>query len=228
MAHPVERSELSSSADLGVKRASIRRGEGREALCGALVRIVAREGVDGVTFRSVAAEAGVTHGLASYHFKTRDTMINEALTWATRTSIRDSRISRDGGGLDKFASDLPALMGRRPEEAIFQFAVALEALQRVELLPEVRESYDTYIDAVRESLVAFGFPDDPILASVVFATLDGLNLQHLIYSDEERTAKSVDVLRRILTILTRDVSTAESRPNASSAGGPADCAPGPQ
>ena len=58
---------------------AISRGEGRDALCEALARIVARDGLDGVTFRSVAAEAGVTHGLASYHFKNRETMIVEAV-----------------------------------------------------------------------------------------------------------------------------------------------------
>jgi AcrR family transcriptional regulator len=42
---------------------------------------------DGVTFRSVAQEAGVTHGLASYHFRTRDEMIGEAPTWATKHRV---------------------------------------------------------------------------------------------------------------------------------------------
>ena len=75
------------------------RGEGRDALCEALVRIVAREGLDGVTFRSVAAEAGVTHGLASYHFGNRETMIVEALTWAVRESIERGGIGGEVAAL---------------------------------------------------------------------------------------------------------------------------------
>jgi DNA-binding transcriptional regulator YbjK len=47
------------------------RGRGREALLAALVRVAGRDGLDAVTHRSVAAEAGVTHGLATYHFASR-------------------------------------------------------------------------------------------------------------------------------------------------------------
>src|SRR5664279_364825 len=68
------------------------RGEGRDALCDALMGIGARDGLDGVTFRSVAAEAGVTHGLASYHFGNRDTMIMEALLRAVREAIERTRL----------------------------------------------------------------------------------------------------------------------------------------
>jgi TetR/AcrR family transcriptional regulator, regulator of biofilm formation and stress response len=176
----------------------IPRGEGREALCRALIRVAARDGFDGVTFRSVAAEAGVTHGLASYHFGTREAMIHEALTWATRNAISDAGLAQTATNLDDFAADLPDLMSRRPEDAIFQFQLAIEAFRREELLDDVRESYDGYIDAVRQSLVRFGLPDDVVLASVVFAMVDGLNLQHLIYGDTRRTRRSVRVIRELL------------------------------
>lgn len=151
-----------------------------------------------MTFRSVAAEAGVTHGLASYHFGTREAMIHEALTWATRNGISDAGLAQTATNLDDFAADLPDLMSRRPEDAIFQFQLAIEAFRREELLDDVRESYDGYIDAVRQSLVRFGLPDDVVLASVVFAMVDGLNLQHLIYGDTRRTRRSVRVIRELL------------------------------
>jgi AcrR family transcriptional regulator len=44
------------------------RGDGRRALLEAVVRVVARHGLDALTYRAVAKEAGVTHGLVSYHF----------------------------------------------------------------------------------------------------------------------------------------------------------------
>jgi TetR/AcrR family transcriptional regulator, regulator of biofilm formation and stress response len=160
--------------------------------------VAARDGFDGVTFRSVAAEAGVTHGLATYHFGTRDAMIHEALTWATRNSIRDAGLAQSAESLEQFAGDLPQLMTRRPEDAIFQFQLAIEASRRPELLPEVRESYNRYIETVRESLVRFGMPDDEIFASVVFAILDGLNLQQLIFKDANRTRLAVETMRRLI------------------------------
>ena len=124
---------------------AISRGEGRDALCAALARIVARDGLDGVTFRSVAAEAGVTHGLASYHFGNRETMIIEALTWAVRESIQRGRLGEDTATLGEFAADVPALMAEEPQEAVFQFQLALEGQRRPELLAQVRATYDEYV-----------------------------------------------------------------------------------
>jgi AcrR family transcriptional regulator len=174
------------------------RGAGREALCRALVRLVARDGLDGVTFRSVAREAGVTHGLASYHFGTREAMIHEGLTWAAQHAIDDSRIAHDADSLEHFAADLPALIRDRPEEAIFQFRLAIEALRRPELLDDVRVSYDEYVEAVRQTLERLGLGGDPALARVVFAALDGLNLQQLMYGDEQRAQEALEMLRRLL------------------------------
>ena len=193
------------------RTARIPRGGGREALCRALIRVAVRDGFDGVTFRSVAAEAGVTHGLASYHFGTREAMIHEALTWATRNAISDAGLAQDAADLNQFAADLPELMRRRPEDAIFQFQLAVEAVRRQELLPDIRESYDGYIDAIRQSLVRFGLPDDVVLASVVFAMLDGLNLQQLIYGDTRRTRRALVVIRQLLHGLEERPSPVASR-----------------
>jgi AcrR family transcriptional regulator len=176
----------------------VKRGEGRDALCLALMRVVARDGLDGVTFRSVAAEAGVTHGLATYHFGTRETMIREGLSWAARHALQVSRIGGDAGTLEDFAVEVPPLMRDRPEEAIFQFYLLLESLRRPELLADVRASYDEYVATVRASLRRFGLSDDEVLARLVFAAIDGLNLQQLLYNDPKRTEGALALLRRLL------------------------------
>lgn len=174
------------------------RGAGRDALCEALVRVVAREGLDAVTFRSVAAEAGVTHGLASYHFGTREEMIVEALTWAVAHALEASRLGGEADSLETFAADAPGLIADAPDEATFQFQLLLEALRRPDLLLEVRDSYDRYIATVRETLERLGLPADDALAGVVFAAIDGLILQQLLYGRPERTAASLARLRELL------------------------------
>ncbi len=182
---------------------AISRGEGRDALCEALARIVAREGLDGVTFRSVAAEAGVTHGLASYHFGNRETMIVEALTWATRESIALGRLGEDAATLEQFAADVPALMAEQPQEAIFQFQLALEAQRRPELLAQVQATYDEYVSEVRGTLTRLGLADDEPLARLAFAAIDGLSVQQLIYHDPARTSEALARLREILAAIPR-------------------------
>ena len=177
----------------------VRRGGAREALCAALVRVVARSGLDGVTYRSVAKEAGLSHGAASYHFATRDEMIQEALLWASRHSIQTSRIAVDGG-LDELAGDLPQLMTDFPEEAMFSFELVLASVRRPELASDIRASYYEFVDAVRASLENLGFGDSLELARVVFATIDGLSIQHLIYRDRRATEEGVKVLQGLLRL----------------------------
>jgi TetR/AcrR family transcriptional regulator, regulator of biofilm formation and stress response len=174
------------------------RGRGRDALCAALVRVVAREGLDGVTFRSVAREAGVTHGLASYHFGTREAMISAALTWAVEHAIEASRLGAEAQTIGELAADVPQLIADAPEEAAFQFRLALESLARPELLEEVRRTYDAYVATVRQTLVRLGLADDEALARLVFAAADGLALQQLLYGDPVRTGEALARLRGLL------------------------------
>src|SRR3712207_8439845 len=54
-------------------------GEGRRALLAAAVHVVATRGLRHLTYRSVAQEAGVAHGLVAHHFGTRDALLEAAL-----------------------------------------------------------------------------------------------------------------------------------------------------
>ena len=198
----------SDLAEAGSSRARVARGQGREALCRALMRVVARDGFDGVTFRSVAAEANVTHGLASYYFKTREAMIHEALSWAVDHTIESSRLAASANGIEGFASDVPRVIDQSPEEAVFQFELLLRALRSPALLDGVRKSYDEYVDVVARSLGGIGIGGDAI-ARVVFAALDGLTLQQLLYGDRRRTEEAFDALRGLLRL---QASAASGRP----------------
>jgi AcrR family transcriptional regulator len=167
--------------------------------------VVARDGFDGVTYRSVAAEAGVTHGLVSYHFKTREAMIHEALKWAVEHTLEAAHLTASTG-LDDFGSDVPRALDDSPEEAVFQFELLLRALRSPDLREDVRKSYDDYIAAIAESLASFGI-DDEAIARVVFAALDGLALQHFLYDQPGRTEDALSALRRLLGPLTTVRST---------------------
>ena len=146
----------------------------------------------------------MTHGLASYHFGNRETMIEEALTWAVRESIQRGRLGIDAATLEQFAADVPALMADLPQDAVFQFRLALEAQRRPELLTRVRATYDEYIAEVRGTLTRLGIADDEPLARLAFAAIDGLSLQQLIYRDPAATEAALARLRTILADLARD------------------------
>ena len=67
------------------------------------------------------------------------------------------------------------------------YELILEARRRPELAPAVQALYDRYLDATRRELERIGLADDPALARLVFAALDGLVLQMLVYGRVART-----------------------------------------
>ncbi|UGS33840.1 TetR/AcrR family transcriptional regulator [Capillimicrobium parvum] len=175
-----------------------RRGGGRQALIEALVRVAARERLTQVTTRSVAAEAGVTHGLVRHHFGTLEAMIEEALAWAAAEAVIGSGLRAEGGDLAALASDLAVLIDEDPEHAAFQLEVILEARHREGLRERVQENYDAYHDVVAGSLARLGLPYDLDLARLVFAALNGLVINQLIFGRPEETERGLHWLRRLL------------------------------
>jgi AcrR family transcriptional regulator len=175
-----------------------RRGDGRQALIEALVRVAARERLTKVSYRSVAAEAGVTHGLVRHHFGTLDAMIEEALAWAADEAVIGSGLRVEDDRLESLAANLAEMIEDDPEHAAFQFEVILESRQREGLSEQVRANYDTYHEVVAGSLARLGLPYDLDLARLVFAALNGLVVNQLIFGSAEETERSLRWLRRLL------------------------------
>src|SRR5882757_6216088 len=67
----------------------------RDRLIAAAFRVVAREGLEGASVKSIAAEAGVTPGLLHYHFPTRDALLVAALRQAQADYQDRSRRRRE-------------------------------------------------------------------------------------------------------------------------------------
>jgi AcrR family transcriptional regulator len=173
-------------------------GHGREAILEATMRVVGRCGLTGLTNRAVAHEAGVTHGLIPYYFGSRDELIREAFRYAVGRSVRRFALA-SGGSVEEFAAGLDAVVATEADEEAFQYEMLLAALRRPEMLADVRATYADYVLAVRDELRRDGIvePTDA-LARLVFAALDGLVLQQLLYGDPRSTETAVIRLRHIL------------------------------
>ncbi|MFC6063829.1 TetR/AcrR family transcriptional regulator [Streptomyces ochraceiscleroticus] len=174
-------------------------GEGREALLNAAVRVVARGGLRKLTYRAVAEEAGVTHGLVVHHFGSRDALIEEALGYVVRQSLSSSLLEPGTGRPEDFAAGVSAMVETGPDLQAFQYELLLEARRRPDLLPQVRDLYDAYFDASARELSRM-LPNEPspALARLVFAALDGLVLHQLTLGDAANTAAALDELRSLL------------------------------
>jgi AcrR family transcriptional regulator len=98
---------VTALAEAGEDRQRIPYGEGREALLKAVVAVMARSGLRNVTYRAVAAEAGVTHGLVRHHFGSRDALIEQALHYSITQSIDTTVLESQSGDLGDLAATWP-------------------------------------------------------------------------------------------------------------------------
>ncbi|WP_431771200.1 TetR/AcrR family transcriptional regulator [Streptomyces cucumeris] len=192
-----------TAAGGGKPRRRVSYGAGREALLAAAVRVVARRGLRHLTYRAVAEEAGVTHGLVVHHFGSRDALIEQALAHSVRTSLSVSAVEPGTGRATDFATGLSAMVTGDPDAQAFQYELLLESRRRPELLPQLRGLYEEYFDAAQRELSRM-LPEgaNRALARLVFAALDGLVLHQLVLGGAEHTDAALEELRSLLRALT--------------------------
>ena len=178
-------------------------GEGRQALLAAAVHVVGTRGLRHLTYRSVAQEAGVAHGLVAHHFGTRDALLQAALEFSLANSV-DSISARPGSGdLDALFAGVVVMVQDNPDDQAFQYELILEARRRPELRPQVEQVYATYRQALRAELEAAGIVADDALVHLVFAAVDGLVFQQVCLDDPAAAQAGVERLRALLRPLAR-------------------------
>ncbi|MEO6082609.1 MAG: TetR family transcriptional regulator C-terminal domain-containing protein [Umezawaea sp.] len=153
-------------------------GERRRQVAEALWRVTAEHGLEAVTLRQVAAEAGVSMGLVQHYFSGKDEMLLFAY-----------ECLRDRAGARVAALDLPAeprarvrvlLVDLLPLDAdrVVEAQVAVAFLARAAVRPEiaavVREGQVWLRDFLAADLRAAGVRDAEHEADVLLALHDGL------------------------------------------------------
>ncbi|EKX65697.1 TetR family transcriptional regulator [Streptomyces ipomoeae] len=180
-------------------RKRVNYGAGREALLDAAVRVVAHGGLRKLTYRAVAEEAGVTHGLVVHHFGSRDALIEEALAHAIRSSLSSSAMETGTGEAATFAAGLTEMVESGPDLQAFQYELLLESRRRPELLPHLRALYEEYFDAARRELTQMlPGPVSEGFSRMVFATLEGLVLHQLVFGERAVIEDALGELRGVL------------------------------
>lgn len=155
--------------------------EGRQALLEAAAVVVADKGLRGLTYRAVAAEAGVTYGLVFHHFGSRDAMIAETLDFISHRSMQESWLHRSATRVNDIGEGTVERGERWVDEQAFGFEMGLEARRRPDLQPRMRAIYEEYKELMQAQLVDIGFEPDEALAQLVFAAIDGLILQQVFF-----------------------------------------------
>jgi AcrR family transcriptional regulator len=176
---------------------------GRAALLDAAVRVVARDGLDGVSYRSVAEEAGTTAGLVFYHFGSREALILEAAANAGRRSATHALLhSEEEDGLEGFLALLSTSASEDLDDHLFEYEMAFNSRRRPELGAEMRQLYRFYVEETERALAAAGLENPrPALARLIFGIIDGIVLQQVVFDDPDATDRAVSALRRLIARL---------------------------
>ncbi len=101
--------------EMDVPGAKAAEHERKEQLLDAAFEVASREGLDGLTVRRVAAEAGLSHGLVHFHFRTKELLLLALLDrLLERTVVLDigSEAAGDPSPLDRLVRLLRQEMRR--------------------------------------------------------------------------------------------------------------------
>lgn len=180
----------------------IKYGTGREALIAAAVRVVARHGLHGMTFRKVAHEAGVNNSLVAHHFGSLSSLASAALAWSATTALNDSHLAGFLESSEDYRSALWSTLSEEKDLHVYQFEMILEASRDEAIRSHIIAMYDQYTSEVSRSMFGDSVNDDEhALARAVFAALDGLVLQFVSGAiNREQVDSSVAALWKLAAL----------------------------
>lgn len=187
-------------ADGGAETGGDQATQTRRRLLDAAIQIASTQGLDKVTYRSVAARAGLSHGLVRFHFGSGEAMITAALERAAELDVIESHILADD--VESFSDALVRAISGEGSRGLLQYDYLLRAVRGGVPLERVRAVYDLYLRQIAGTLDNLRIDDpDGSIGALIFAALDGLVLQHSIYESDERTEAVLEQLRGVLRLL---------------------------
>ena len=154
----------------------------------ATLRIIGRNGLDGVTHRAVAAEAKTSIGAVTHHFRTRDAMVEAALRHALVREV--SRLQALTLNLQDKAFDVEAWikslvawyareLATRAEIHIACYEAFLAAARNARHRETVVEWFETWRQGAELALRAGGSSNPRRHADLFVAALIGILLRQL-------------------------------------------------
>jgi len=182
----------------------------RRAIVEAALAVIGRGGVDAVTHRAVAVEAGVPLAATTYYFASKAQLVQEALELVI---ARSAEIVADYTRIDR-ELDLDGLIGRltafaeaqfddRQAPLIAQYELMLEASRRAHLRPLAERWNEAYMAGLVELVRASPLPDPERAAELLSALIEGALLDQLALPRDD----FVDgTLRPLLELAVRGLS----------------------
>ncbi|MCX6464346.1 MAG: TetR family transcriptional regulator [Pseudonocardiales bacterium] len=162
----------------------------RRALLDATLRVVARDGVGGVTQRAVAAEAGVAPSAVFYYFATVDDLVAAVLVDVNDRYLDALAAVPDGpGAAAEFAAVVAGTARTDRAQLVAEVELWVLAARRPALRPEL-ERWDAGVRAAARRLTA-----DPVAVEALVDVVNGHCLRALTGGPD---ADLLAIVRRVV------------------------------
>ncbi|MYV45768.1 TetR family transcriptional regulator [Streptomyces sp. SID2888] len=167
--------------------------ERRQRIIDAAIRVVRREGIAGLSHRSVAAEADVPLGSTTYHFTTLDELLVAALRQSNEgfDTVLAAHDRPEGDLATDLARALGEWLGGERTGVELEYELYLAALRRPALRPVAAE----WTEETAERLAR---RTDPLTARALLALMDGICLQVLLTGTAYDERYAQEVLARVI------------------------------
>jgi TetR/AcrR family transcriptional regulator, regulator of biofilm formation and stress response len=182
--------------------ASRDRGEATRArILQATAALIAEDGWSGFSTRDIAARAGVTQGVVSYHWRSKDDLVQEAALGATAESLEPiSAALREAPSVrEALERSLALVEAIRAEPALtlLLFETMLHAARDERLRDALAGMIRDFRGELAAALAREGVAGAEPLAAALSAAWDGL-LLHAVVDDELDVADAGAALLRLL------------------------------
>ncbi|GGY56499.1 TetR/AcrR family transcriptional regulator [Streptomyces omiyaensis] len=164
--------------------------ERRERIVDAALRVVRRDGIGGLSHRTVAAEADVPLGSTTYHFGSLDELLVAALR-KVNASFAGTLRARTAPDADGLARLLGEWLGGERGQVELEYELYLAALRRPALRPVAAEWAE-------EVTAALAPHTGRSTARALVALMDGIGLQVLLTGTPYDEEYAREMIARIL------------------------------
>lgn len=184
----------------------------RDRLIDAAYAVVARDGLEAASVKTIAAEAGVTPGLLHYHFASKDALLEAALRRGLDEYVERSRLRRaEVKGPTLFDAMLDEACAAVRDDADYfrvRLAFAARAMTHPDFAMVMRELNAVAIAETALTLAAAAgrdtaTPADRAAAAALKACFDGAMLAALVdpaFSMEAAGTLVMDALRNAISL----------------------------
>lgn len=161
-------------------------GSRRDQIVEATLRVIGARGADAVTHRAVAAEAGVSLALTTYHFESKHALVAEAFERVIERSIETVQAHAHASGpidsaelADRLVSLTVAQLDDESAPLVAQYELMLEAARDESLRPLAERWSEAYDESLVALVRAAGLADPELSAGILSAVIEGALLDHI-------------------------------------------------